>query len=168
MSEEEELIIVKRVEETLIRLKIVSSNSKSLCLNSDEYNICIKHGIDKSQIICLGHSQNAHSYSKPVFIGTYTPRKGFYKIVRLEKNVKIPYYPNIIINAIYAKFKDNYSDDFIGTEVLINSKPLYNYNSIGPKNIKLEVGQIIEIKSTSLESGDHNKYYKIDWNVIHG
>lgn len=161
----EELLAVARIKKSIERISSNTLNIESIIVSEEEYLLCEKYGLDMSKISSVGRGNNAHRfayYNKNGKIGAHTPRDGYYKIIRIEKDVNIQYEPFIIKNAIYAWFKLKYADKFEEEEVLINSKPLYNKISVGPKDRELKVGLIIKVNSTTLEDSS----YKIIWDIF--
>lgn len=151
----------------------------------DDWKLCYDNGIDlaSTDIYCESgkrtHEKVRESYNLNVIgvhptydneneqrahwgdtIGLKTPRKGFYKVIRISDDGKI-------LNCYY-NFKRG--DAFLEELVEINREPFYNKSSIGPKHALIQVNDIIEVMDTRLSEniyeGQSYKAYCIVWNIL--
>jgi len=142
-----------------------------ICLSSEEYIRFKEEGRDFKKIHAWcwsGHEMHERMrlhLNSPInlqneyCVGLKTPRKGIYKVV--EKN-------DVMLRCYYLG-KDVRNEknelDFLAEIVEINSNPLFNYNSVGPKDYSIEVGDIIRVDDNKLVSSPrfNSKTYAITW-----
>ena len=94
-------------------------------------------------------------------LGLQTPRKGIYKVVGINENILQCYYlADEVLNAEGEL-------DFLDEIVEINSRPLYNYYSSGPKGHELKIGDIIRVLDNQLKKLhlSEGKTYAITWSI---
>ncbi len=100
-------------------------------------------------------------------LGDTVPRAGFYKLIRREKRNEDSKYDTLV--CYYTRSR---SLEFVEEEVEINEEPLFNkFSSNGPKNHRLQIGQILHVCRTELVQylydGEVKKAYSIDWSILY-
>ena len=100
-------------------------------------------------------------------LGDNVPRAGFYKLIRREKRNSNSRYDTLV--CYYTRSR---SLEFVEEEVEINEEPLFNkFSSNGPKNHRLQIGQILHVCRTELTqylyNGKVTKAYSIDWTLLY-
>ena len=113
-----------------------------------------KNGESTNEIVGYTHIHVA-TYRLLDHIGIYTPREGYYKVLRHEGNFLICYY------------NCKRGDVFLEEEVKITRSNFYNKSSVGP-NEEISEGDVINVKDSELITRmyDDESYqtYKIVWN----
>lgn len=132
-----------------------------LLLTKEEYDICIKYGIDPKKIGRSDIGSAGKRISNSTNIGKYAPGKGYYKIVEIKSNYQVPD-GRVFEEILITNYNSSNAIDFSNEEVLINSRPMYNHASIGPK-IPLKKGMIIFVKEDTTVV---NSSYKVVWEII--
>jgi len=170
MTIEEELILVEQIKEGINNLKQNIFSLNICCrINLEIYQICQKHNIDISKLIS---GDSGHKWTRNLVplldphiekIGLYTPRKGYYKIIDIKNEVNLPQSIKRSNKAYYAHYNALVSDNFTDEIVIINGDPLISNSSVGPKNINIKKGMIIQIKEDTLVV---NRSYKIIWDIV--
>ena len=141
-----------------------------ICLTAEEYVRFKAEGRDFKRIHAWcwsGHDihERMRLHLNPVNIqheycvGVKTPRKGLYKVIEKHDAMLRCYYLGKEVR------NDQNELDFLEETVEINSNPLFNYNSIGPKDYSIEVGDIIRVDDNRLVSSPrfNSKTYAITW-----
>lgn len=141
-----------------------------ICLTAEEYVRFKAEGRDFKRIHAWcwsGHDihERMRLHLNPVNIqheycvGVKTPRKGLYKVIEKHDAMLRCYYLGKEVR------NDQNELDFLEETVEINSSPLFNYNSIGPKDYSIEVGDIIRVDDNRLVSSPrfNSKTYAITW-----
>lgn len=105
-------------------------------------------------------------------LGEYVPRAGFYKLIRRESDQnpdREGYNKYDSLVCYYTRSRDL---EFVEEEVKIYEGQLYNqFSSHGPKNHRLQIGQILHVRRTILDQylfdGEVKKAYSIDWSLLY-
>lgn len=94
-------------------------------------------------------------------VGIQTPRKGIYKVVGINDTILQCYYLGEDVR------NEDDELDFLDEIVEINSRPLYNYYSKGPKRHEIEIGDIIRVQDNQLIKLhlSEGKTYAITWSI---
>lgn len=92
-------------------------------------------------------------------VGLLTPRKGIYKVIRMDSSSLYCYY----LGKDIRDEDNNY--DFLEDIVEINPSPLFNYYSKGPKEYDIATGDIIIVTDNQLKKlhQSEGKTYSITW-----
>jgi hypothetical protein len=159
MTYEEEIKLVEKLR----TLKAPAGVKIATFVTDEEYEICLKHGISEDKIVRSSQGNAGHALERlKSGTGVYTPNKGFYKIVEIRNQHKVPD-GRILELALVTNFNSNLNDNFPEEEVLINASPFFNRASIGPKNSSFRNGLVIHvIEETSLV----NNTYKVVWEIL--
>ena len=105
-------------------------------------------------------------------LGDYVPRAGFYKLIRRENNQNSPIDDSQKYDFLVCYYTRSRDLEFVEEEVKIYEGPLYNkLSSHGPKNHRLQIGQILHVRRTILDQylfgNEVRKAYSIDWTLLY-
>jgi len=134
---------------------------KSVVVTKEEYEICIKNGIDPKKLSRFDQGATGHKFSEGIPIGKYITRKGYYKIIDIKYNYKIDD-GRIFNEMLITNFNLSNPNEFRLDEVIINPRPLFNIASKGPE-IKLKTGMILHIIE---DVKIVNNTYRIVWEIM--
>ena len=163
----------------------IGSNIDNLIrlISKEELFLLKKNNKDCSRLRCIDAGEGGHFWHKSN-LGVYTPRNGYYKIIEIPNEAisaksGVLQKSNLQTNSalqvntsngddrilempLYAYYDFNTPTNFLEEIVLIEGRPLYNSQSIGPKNAELQEGLIVHVISASVIGGA----YKIEWELI--
>jgi hypothetical protein len=135
-----------------------------VCLSIEEYERFTREGRNLKEI--GGYCESGMQTHEDVRLfknvgmhelGLTTPRKGYYKVVRINGETMTCYYNH------------DRGDAFLPEEVEINKKPLFNRASVGPKHTEIRVGDVIRVEDTTLVEQSYNgstyTSYKVVWGL---
>ena len=148
-------------KEIIDKVNSVKSPNIKLLLTKEEYDICIKHGIDPNRISRIDIGNAGKKFGNKTNIGKYTFGKGYYKIIDIKYDYQVPD-GRVFNKMLVTNYNSTNANDFSNEEVFINPAPLYNNASIGSK-IPIEKGMIIFIKE---DTTIVNNSYKIVWEIL--
>ena len=161
MTTNEEKEFIERIRNSFSNTKMKSGIR--MIVSDEEYNLCLKYGIGDDKVVRSSKGFIGQFMKKlGNNTGTYTPNKGFYKIIEVKVYEKVPD-GRVFEQALITNFDANSSSDFSTEDVLINTRPFFNRASIGPKSTVFKVGMIIHVTE---ETTLINNTYRVVWTVL--